>query len=225
MSTAKACCDFCNHTFATVGSLKRHQPKCTHKQLETLRNHYESQLETLHEQIRLQQEKIDKLENQIFEIAKQPTTIHNTSTHQRILNIVHQLAPYDLEPDKIQEMVDQYFTAEVFRGGPDEIAKMTAEFLLTDPESKKPKVACTDASRRTFRYITSSDTRPQVDAGFQKTHGIIRRPLKQANYEWFDQLQKNTDDPFDTLRSRFYCNDDFIANRSQFTGKVMQFMP
>ena len=195
--------------------------------LESQKEQYESQLQTLRDQIESQAEKIDKLENQIFEIARQPKQIntHHTTTtnNQRTVNIINQLAPYHLDTEEIQQILLERFTPEVFNGGPEKIAEVTAKFLLTDPETQKRRVVCTDSSRRVYRYIDPVSNELQLDPGFQKTHKIIKRPLEQANLNLFlEKYAKNDVD--DEYRDVWKRNDEFIEDQHRFPDKLFQYL-
>jgi hypothetical protein len=245
-------CEFCNKNYSTNSSLIRHANTCKIKesakqlliqkdeyesriekltvqliehesQLQQQQQQYESQLEKLQEQLDEQKELVKMYQNQIFEIAKQPTsTTHVTTQTQnnRNIAIVNQLAPYDLTRDQVTKWVDQYFGLQTFQGGPDEITKLTAQMVLTDSDTQKPKVTCTDLSRKMFRYI-DSEQKVQVDPGFQKTHEMIRNPLFQANLRVFMTDLQCSDEHLNQWRK----NSDFIEDSSQFSDKLLKFIP
>jgi DNA repair exonuclease SbcCD ATPase subunit len=116
------------------------------EQLSEQKKQYERQIEKLENQIQ-------KLENQIFEIAKQPTTsVHNmttTNNNQKTLNMINQLAPYDLTTERVQEILNDYnhILEKVFGNGPNGIADFIVEKILFDSETQKPKLVATDRSR------------------------------------------------------------------------------
>jgi hypothetical protein len=181
----------------------------------------------LQTQLEEQKRLVQVYRDQIFEIAKIPNTVvtsnHNTNTNNRTLNILNQLAPYDLNTATVTQLVNDHFTEDIFRGGPDEIAKMTAQMILKDPGTQKPKVVCTDYSRKNFRYLVPEDVHPdsssaqlQLDPGFQKTHRLIKRPLGEANLRVFIQ---QTD--VDFHRDQWETNDKFISDCSEFSEKVI----
>ena len=224
-------CVFCNKKLKSKQGLERHNNICTQKeqlvliqQIETLRQQYEQQLTNQREQLEIQREKIDKLENQIFEIAKQPkniTTNNNTTqTHNnRNTAIINQLAPYDLTKDQITQLFYQHFNLATFHGGPEEIVKLTARVILTNPETQKPKVICTDISRKNFRYV-DEEQEVQVDPGFQKTHDLIKEPLSKANIRVYtDDL--NTADQY---RDQWRKNEDFISDRTGFSDQLIKWI-
>jgi hypothetical protein len=172
--------------------------------------------------------KIEKLENQIFEIAKQPHSVHHTTTNtsqtnNRTLNVTNQLGAYDFDEKRMEQLLEENFTQDVFLGGPDKIAELAAHFLLMDPETQKPKVICTDASRKTYRYIDPETHELQLDPGFQRTHRLIKRPLGQANLRvFYDSFLRN--DPDDLHRDQWKANDDFIENQYKFPEKVHSYL-
>jgi hypothetical protein len=187
--------------------------------VQTLQEQHEKELRSLKEQL-------IEFKTQLFEIAKQPKTVttHNTTTTQnnsRNTAIINQLAPFDLTKDWITQMFDQHFTLDTFHGGPDEIAKLTAQVILTAPESQKPKVICTDISRKNFRYVEHGEQQElQVDPGFQRTHALIKEPLSKANIRVYVDELKYAEHHRDQWRK----NEDFIADRTGFSDKMLKFM-
>jgi hypothetical protein len=203
-------------------------------QLEQQQKHYETQLEQQQQQQQKQQQQheqqiqkmeaqIQKLESRIFEIAKQSattTTIYNTKTthnNQKTLHIIQQLADYDLDSSTIEEQLREYFTEEVFEGGPKKIIEMATQLIFTDPETKKPKIICTDLSRKNFKYRNPETGEIEVDPGFQKTHDIVRMPLAQANWHIFKDKFKQSE----CHRERWDMNNSFIGDRNRFADKLL----
>jgi hypothetical protein len=192
-----------------------------------LKKDYDHQCEinkSLEKQLQDQREKIEKLEDKLFEIAKQPKTVttNNTTTqthNTRNTAIIHQLAPYDLTKDRVTQLFSQHFNVDTFHGGPDEIAKLTAQVILTDSESQKPKVICTDMSRKNFKYV-NEEQELQVDPGFQRTHALIKEPLSRANIQVYVDGLKCADQHRDQWRK----NEDFIADRTGFSDKMLKWM-
>lgn len=231
-------CDFCQKTFYNKSTLNRHLNICKQKQIVTSQQlnillqskldqqqeQYEKQLDQLQKQLEELKLQNKELQNQIFEIAKQPktTVTHNTTqthTNSRNTNIINQLAPYDLTKEQITQLFYQHFKLNTFHGGPDEIAKLTAQVILTDSESQKPKVTCTDISRKNFKYV-DEEQEVQVDPGFQKTHDLIKEPLSKANIRvYVDELQKD-----DKYHDQWRKNEDFISDRTGFSDKLVKWM-
>jgi hypothetical protein len=252
-------CEYCDVSFTTNQSLKRHYGRCKEKekrnlivhyhsqiekyekQLQEQRDHYEKQLQEQRDQYekqlqeqrdqheketRLIKEQLSEFKNQIFEIAKQPktnVTNHTTQTTQthnnRNTNIINQLAIYDLTQDQITQLLAQHYNLDTFHGGPEEIAKLAARLLLTDPQTQKPKVACTDISRKNFKYV-DEEQEVQVDPGFQKTHDLIKEPLSKANIRVYVE-DLNNDDRY---RDQWRKNEDFISDRTGFSDKMIKWM-
>lgn len=235
-------CQYCQKTYSRPSSLTRHYTTCKVKktqeqtlvqtehsaQLVQLKEMYELQIQQLRAhyetQLKAQSERIEKLENQIFEIAKQPKTNnnhHNTvltkTTSKTNVTIVNQLAPFNIESDKINELIQEHFTVEVFQDGPRAIAKLAAELLLTDPDTRKPRLICTDLDRRNFKYLDPTTGEVLVDPGFQKTHELIRRPLSDANWRiWVERYKRSK-----WMEETCTVNDRFIADRKQLSGLLL----
>jgi chromosome segregation ATPase len=195
------------------------------RELQTLKQQHERELQTLKQQNDLLQRQNREFQSQIFEIAKQPKQINNTTnqnqthTNNRNTTIVNQLAIYDLTQDQITQLLNEHYNLDTFHGGPEEIAKLTARFLLTDPQTQKPKVTCTDISRKNFRYV-DEEQEVQVDPGFQRTHDLIKEPLSKANIRvYVDELHND-----DRYHDQWRKNEDFISNRTGFSDKLVKWM-
>jgi hypothetical protein len=207
------------------------------KELENIQKQYESQLQTQQEQyetknqmleqkINEQREQIEKLENQIFEIAKQPKQIlnHNNTTNnnQKTLNIINQLAPYDLTVEKVQEMLDSYALEKVFKDGPNSIADFVVEKILTDTTTNKPKLIATDRSRGVFKY-KDSEGNVHIDNKLTKTTDILQRPLFQANDQiLLETLRRHNFDIDDFTRRIFNENSDLLnsINKEKLSARL-----
>ena len=240
----KYTCRFCNKEFSNKFNLSKHILVCKRKEIVELQEsncflHQELAQERDRHREELAQERdahererhalelrIEKLENQLFEIAKQPHSVHHnmttttTQTNNRTLNVINQLGTYDFDEKQIEQILHENFTEDIFLGGPDRIAELAAHFLLTDGDTRKPKVVCTDVSRKTYRYVNQQTQELQVDPGFQKTHRLIKRPLGEANLRVFVDsfLQSDSDDAH---RKQWETNDRFIADCGGFSDKVV----
>ena len=229
-------CLFCHRHFGYAHNLKRHLTSCKEKKKqeaetqEEIINRLQADNNRLQTEVLLLREQFNTLQNHMIEIAKQPTTLtHHTTTlttttnNQRTMNIINQLGEYNFEEERVKRILEQKFTQDVFLGGPDKIAEFTATYLLTDPETQKPRVVCTDVSRKVYRYVDPETRELQVDPGFQRTHKLLKRPLEQANLGMFyDQFLRN--DPDDLYRDQWKKNDEFIEDPHRFPDKLHQFL-
>jgi hypothetical protein len=194
------------------------------KKLEEQQKHYEKQHVDQQIHIDKLEQQIKELQHQIFEIAKQPkiNQVNNNLTHnnQKTLNITQQLADYDLDTLDtlvIEQQLLESFTEEVFHGGPKKIIEMAIQLFFTDPETQKPKIICTDLSRKNFKYRNPNTGEIEVDPGFQKTHDKVRMPLAQANWSIYKDKLKLAD----RYRDKWNCNNSFIGDRSRFADKLL----
>jgi hypothetical protein len=189
--------------------------KLLHEQKELYQLQFQKQQEHFDQQLKYYEEQIEKLElqnkelqNQIFEIAKQPkqqvnnnNSNNNTHNNQKTLNILNQLAPYDLTTEMVQETLEKYALEKVFNEGPSGITEFVVEKILTDTTTNKPKLIATDRSRGVFKYKDSNGNL-YVDNKLTKTTDILQRPLFKAN----DQVL------LETLRRHNFDIDDFTRN-------------
>jgi hypothetical protein len=234
-------CVFCKKQFSSKSNLTKHLHSCKRKdffeyesRIQTLKEQYERELQTQKEQyerelqtqkeqyereLQMARKHIEKLENQIFEIAKQPTinhmhntTKHTTNNNQKTLNIINQLAPYDLTVERVEEILSDYnhILEKVFGNGPSGIADFIVEKILIDSESQKPKLVATDRSRGVFKY-KDSDGNIHIDHKLKKTTDILQKPLLQANDQVFTEIYERQDRELDnTLRNTFNENSDLL---------------
>ncbi len=198
--------------------------------IQTQQKQYEEKLEQQQKQYEKQIEKLElqnkELHNQLFDIAKQPkqNTIHNNNsnnTNQRTLNITNQLALYDLTEESIRSIVNEHFNEDVFNGGIEKIKKLVVDKILMNPESKKPKILMTDASRQNCKYLTNSGE-VKTDLGCEKTYNLIKDPLLDRNEQICIDLVDNQNER--EIRRRIYDqhtkNENSIKNKNQFLKKL-----
>jgi hypothetical protein len=216
------------------------QQKQYQEQLDQERERFQTQLQLLQRQLneqKIQYEKqIEKLEfqnkefhNQIFEIAKQPKQINNhsnnnTTTHnnQKTLNIINQLAPYDLTIERVQEILDNHSLEKIFKNGPNSIADFVVEKILTDPDTQKPKLIATDRSRGVFKY-KDTEGNVHVDNKLTKTTDILQRPLFRANDQVLLEIFKRHNYDIDDLtRTTFNENTELLncINKEKLSAKL-----
>lgn len=236
---------FCNRFFSRVDAMNRHVKNCklriekeSEMQLESMlavqRIQFEQQIVNLEQQIRslrdqherelkVQSDLVQMLQSQIFEIAKQPKVMHKTekttNNNQRTLNIVNQLAPYNLTKESIESSLLQHFTEETFYNGPPAIAKVVIEHVLTDADTGRRLVVCTDSSRKKIRYtLNGADLKD--DVGMTKTTNLITPSLRQANVRIYNEIHTSkrmrlsTDDVY--LR-----NSEFLKDKSQLATNLI----
>jgi hypothetical protein len=122
-----------------------------------------------------------------------------------------------LDALNIEDQIREFFTEEVFHGGPRKIIEMTTQLLFTDPETQKPKMICTDLSRKNFKYRNPDTGEIEVDPGFQKTHDKVRMPLARANWHIYADKLKSAD----RYRDTWNCNNSFIGDRTRFADKLV----
>jgi hypothetical protein len=178
------------------------QRKDYEQQLQTQKEIHKLQLQKQQEQIEKMEKQIEKMETQLFEIAKQPKQVTNNNnntntqtTNNRILNITNNLVPMDLTDEQIREILKNKYTREIFLGGPDSITEMTVSQLLTDQETGKFRIVCTDTSRNVF-YYQDCDENLVKDIGMEVVHKKIQKPLVEATSSHFTKIdnEKSMDD-------------------------------
>jgi hypothetical protein len=185
------------------------------QQLEQQRKEYEQQLQTKDKEIQMIKQQLVEFKTQLFEIARQPkqVTNHNNqntqTTNNRILNITNNLVPMDLTDEQIREIVKNNYTRNVFLGGPDSIVEMTASRLLTDQDTGKFRIVCTDTSRNVF-YYQDCDENLIKDIGMKDIHKKIQKPLVEATSSHYKKIDEENSMNDDKLSELLIENMSFI---------------
>jgi len=173
------------------------------------------QLINLQETCKQVQLEKERLQEQLFEIAKQPK--NNTNNNQRTMNIINQLAPYDLDADSVRAIIEEHFDKKCFMQGAEGITKMVASQLLTDHETGKKKMLCTDLARRKVKYVVNGQI--VQDVGMQKTLDLICPNLAHVNM----LHSKREGPPSDEI---YLANSAFIRDKSKLCSRiVVHFIP
>jgi hypothetical protein len=181
-------------------------------------------------------QQIEHLQNQLVEIAKTPkminthnTTTNNTTTNnnnQRTLNVVNQLAPYDLTTEKVQEILGEHTLEGVFIEGANGIADFVVEKILYDPKTKKPKLIATDRSRGVFRY-KDDEGNIHVDHKLKRTADILQKPLLEASQQvgvdilHRGEMSENIRETFANNSTLLNCNNKHKLS-SQLARRLVQ---
>jgi len=203
------------------------------QQLELQEQHLKAQLETqqLRYERELQEKKelIDKLQEQLFELAKLPkNTTHNNKTttnnnNQRTMNIISQLAPYDLTEEFVREVVEKHYDEKTLLRGPEGLVKFVVEHLLTQKETGKKKMLCSDMARKCGKYLAPDGKSLIKDAHMHHTLDLISPPLCRANLTIINAVE---DDPKVTPLDKSYCHERgmnnmiFINSRGRFSTQL-----
>jgi hypothetical protein len=156
------------------------------EQVDSLKEQLKEQVDSLKEQGKqmkgqtaMSKEHIDRLNDQIFKLASRSTT-NTTNITQRNNYLISSLSPLDLEPNRIQKVIDEMYTPERFRQG---IAGaiQTISDIITDPETGKLMHICTDFSRKKFVYIDDDEKKElKSDIGARMLIKSIKKPLSTA---------------------------------------------
>ena len=144
--------------------------------LEQSINEYKTQIADLREQLAFkngEQALTDHLKQQTDRYEKH--LLHENSK-PRIT--IQNLAPYDLTPEIATKLCEQY-TAEHFLQGPEITYKFLLDTHLTDAETGKRKLACTDVARQIFKGKTA-DGEVFTDVGAERVFTDVVKPLKRA---------------------------------------------
>jgi hypothetical protein len=190
----------------------------TERELQTQREQYESQLQLLKEQL-------EKFETQIFEIAKQPKQIlnHNTTkttnNNQRNMNIINNLTPLNLTPEGVKKTLEEVYDENVFLGGPDSIARITANHILKDKETGKYRAICTDTSRNIF-YYQDSNNKLIRDIGLKEIHRLLEEPLLEVTNDRYENIDYKAHKLTSDSMMNIYSENLMFVHGEGFSNKI-----
>jgi hypothetical protein len=131
---------------------------------------------------------LDKNQDIVYNIAKEPKTSKNTTTNTTN-NILSIQTPIDFNNiEKVKNIIDEKYT----KG----IAKFAVENILTD-ENGNLTYICTDPSRQIFKYKDSSgDIRKDVEAK-KITNFLIDGGIQNKSTDMFKKLWTSDDGEID----------------------------
>ena len=209
-------CQVCKKNFKTKQNLEIHNTRCkvqkskkeesmitevnvlkdqvSHlsKEIKILKEQHQTQITFLETQLARERELVDELHEQLYDIAKQPTQTFN---NQRTLNIVNQLAPYDLTAERAKAIVEAKFDEKVVKKGENGLLDFVVDHLLTDESSGKPKILCTDLARKIGKHLGADGHTLVKDVGLTHTIDVITPSLCSATHsvlnQWGDRQQKS----------------------------------
>lgn len=188
------------------------------RELQTQREQYESQLQLLKEQL-------EKFETQIFEIAKQPKQILNqnttktTNNNQRNMNIINNLTPLNLTPEGVKKTLEEVYDENVFLGGPDSIARITANHILKDKETGKYRAICTDTSRNIF-YYQDSNNKLIRDIGLKEIHRLLEEPLLEVTNDRYENIDYKAHKLTSDSMMNIYSENLMFVHGEGFSNKI-----
>lgn len=132
---------------------------------------------SLEAKLELTKERADRLEHHILAENSKPRNVFNLN-----------LAPYHT-PEEFDKICESY-TAEHFNQGPEATYKFLLNNCFKDDEGK-PRIKCTDSSRRIFKGIKNGV--PFVDVGGTKIAKDVSRPIKGAVRKVANQIHDDVD--------------------------------
>jgi hypothetical protein len=154
-------CNICKKVFTVQKTLKEHYKKCNINIDEyiELKKYNDILLLTItnlkkeigdkDKQLSEKDKQIKDLQDKLGNIAEIGAKKHTTNNFYT--TITNQLAPYDLNKEKIYAIVNEQFTENHLYGRNTSVANFAVNKLLTNAEGIM-KMACTDTSRKVFYY-------------------------------------------------------------------------
>ena len=167
-------CKYCNKTLCSNDRLRSHFETCKeklkneyHDQYDKLKNEYNIQNEQIKQENEKEQQQLrkviteqlstiaklelmlEKANETIVEIAKQPKTINHSDNRVQTSVTNNRFDINDIT--KIGNVLDHHLTPDVMRRGQEGIAEMLKTHLL-QTENGEPIYECTDVARQKFEF-------------------------------------------------------------------------
>lgn len=174
------------------------------------------------EEIAYLKEQFNKSQNTVNKIAEIGAKKHTITANYKInQNILNQLAPYDVTPDKIDKIVQEKFTDGHLIQGKRGLVNIAEKNILTDEEGKK-KLVCTDISRRIFIGKNENGKKFKVPDCVNFISNYIPSVQKKSA-ELITEYQENNPDELlilDELRKKFIDLQKIQENPSSITSDL-----
>ena len=214
--TKDVSCEFCNKVLSNKLALSRHISTCKIKK-EQLNTDQKSMLYeniALKEKVKwlLEQNKI--LSEQLFQLANKPTVITtNKQIVKKQVNLINNLAPYDISEQLVQKIAEQEYTENDFKKGSNGLASFVASKIATNQDGKK-KLICTDYARRRFKHLNSDGSDVVEDIGAIHLCETISKPMKKVITTTYDKIKEDLIDEvdIDIARNMMMSNTTRLSN-------------
>jgi hypothetical protein len=164
------------------------------------------------------------LSEQMFQLANKPTTTNNKQIVKKQINLLNNLAPYDISERLVKQIVDKEYTEEDFRQGPGRLASFVATKIATNQDGKK-KIVCTDYARRRFKHLNGDGSDVVEDIGAIHLCKTITKPMKQVISNTYDKIKEELIDEvdIDSYRSLYMSNTDRLR-QPEFVSDLAKHM-
>jgi len=221
-------CNYCEKNFTSKQTLESHFEKCVNKvifyekdltiknlnnEIEMLQKFHGNELIQKDKIIKEKDELINKLQEQIKELAslaiEKPSNnnhiINNTSnqnSNKMIDNRTLNMIPLDLNQENLKKTLEEKFTENHLINGQKGVAQFFVDNILVS-EDNKYMIKCTDPSRKMFIYLDSEGKVHKDINAFKLTH-IISDPVIDISHKLVNELPDKY--PNDTDRVDFAMN-------------------
>lgn len=199
-------CNLCSKTFTSKQNLQNHN--CKQQDVNQTENYYINLLKEKETIIKQKEEYITKIEamleksnETIAEIAKQPTT-NNTITNNN--NNKYLSVNFDIEDfNAIKQTLETHLTPSVLKQGQEGLADMLNSKLLRAPDGT-PLYECTDISRKNFEFRNRNgdiEIDPQAN---RLIRNLERSEISKIAGEKSEEIWTNEDGTIDSESQNFY---------------------
>jgi hypothetical protein len=198
-------CNLCSKTFTSKQTLQNHN--CKQQDVNQTENYYINLLKEKDTIIKQKEEYINKIEamleksnETIAEIAKQPTTSNTiTNNNNKYLSV-----NFDIEDfNAIKQTLETHLTPSVLKQGQEGLADMLNSKLLRAPDGT-PLYECTDISRKNFEFRNRNgdiEIDPQAN---RLIRNLERSEISKIAGEKSEEIWTNEDGTIDSESQNFY---------------------
>ena len=195
-------CQYCDKKLSSKERLNRHIEICkTKEKKEATKEDIEIILKQKDEYIAKIEAMLEKANQTIADIAKQPTTTTNNTINNdnKILSMNFDIEDFNI----IKQTLETHLTPSVLKQGQEGLADMLNSKLLRSPDGT-PLYECTDVSRKNFEFRNRNgdiEIDPQAN---RLIRNLERSDISKIAGEKSEEIWTNEDGTIDSERQNFY---------------------
>lgn len=226
----KFSCNGCSTCFLDANKLNTHQECCKlyqkdiiykeiYKEIkDEIKEEYEIKLkeqksnyEKIIKDLQAQNDKLfATIENLAAKAIERPTTNNVTTTNIRA-NFSDKYLLENIKEEDVKMKFRNYLTEETFMGGQRSIAKLCTDHIIKTKD-KKVLLACTDVSRKKFKYMDESGNLKE-DHDARIFTEKVSKPIKAISRDVYDSILFDVKSEKETLDQDDYSRKAFLNDK------------
>ena len=215
---SKFICCGCDSVFINNINLVSHFDICKKYIVIKIKEEYEIKLkeqksnyEKIIKDLQSQNDKLfTTIENLAAKAIERPTTNNVTTTNIRA-NFSDKYLLENIKEEDVKMKFRNYLTEETFMGGQRSIAKLCTDHIIKTKD-KKVLLACTDVSRKKFKYIDESGNLKE-DHDARIFTEKVSKPIKAISRDVYDSILFDVKSEKETLDQDDYSRKAFLNDK------------